>query len=80
MPGNGAHGDHRAPPPVLSGVLLPTITLARHAENMKSWADVRKYLAASNLFTFLFFNKERPALEKLRQMFGSGGVDAAAAK
>ena len=56
------------------------ITLARHAENMKSWADVRKYLAASNLFTFLFFNKERPALEKLRQMFGSGGVDAAAAK
>ena len=23
------------------------ITLARHAENMKSWADVRKYLAAS---------------------------------
>jgi hypothetical protein len=47
---------------------------------MNSWADVRKYLAASNLFTFLFFNSEQPALDKLRSLFGSGGVDAAAAK
>jgi len=56
------------------------VTLARHAEYMNSWADVRKYLAASNLFTFLFFNSEQPALDKLRSLFGSGGVDAAAAK
>ena len=48
-------------------------------ENMKSWADVRKYVAASNLFTACS-STEQPALEKLRQMFGSGGVDAAAAK
>ena len=56
------------------------VTLARHIENVHSWADVRKYVAASNLFTFLFFNTERPGLEKLRGLFGSGGVDAAAAK
>ena len=56
------------------------VTLARHIENVHSWADVRKYVADSNLFTFLFFNTERPGLEKLRGLFGSGGVDAAAAK
>ncbi len=56
------------------------VTLARHMENMHSWADVRKYVAASNLFSFLFFNQERSSLEKLRGLFGSGGVDAAAAK
>ena len=56
------------------------VTLARHLENMHSWADVRKYVAASNLFTFLFFNQETSSLEKLRGLFGSGGVDAAAAK
>jgi anaerobic magnesium-protoporphyrin IX monomethyl ester cyclase len=56
------------------------VTLARHLENMHSWADVRKYVAASNLFTFLFFNQERSSLEKLRGLFGSGGLDSAAAK
>ncbi len=54
------------------------VTLARHAENMKSWADVRKYVAASNLFSFLFFNQERANLEMLKDLFGSGGLDAAA--
>jgi len=56
------------------------VTLARHAENMKSWADVRKYVAASSLFSFLFFNQERPSLSMLRGLFGSGGMDASAAK
>jgi len=56
------------------------VTLARHAENLKSWADVRKYVAASSLFSFLFFNQERPSLGMLRGLFGSGGMDAASAK
>ena len=33
------------------------VTLARHAENLKSWADVRKYVAASSLFSFLFWRQ-----------------------
>lgn len=56
------------------------VTLARHLENVHSWADVRKYVAASNLVSFLFFNQERPALERLRSLFGSGGIDSVAAK
>jgi anaerobic magnesium-protoporphyrin IX monomethyl ester cyclase len=54
------------------------VTIARHAENMKSWADVRKYVAASSLFSFLFFNEQRPSLSMVKKMFGSGGMDAAA--
>jgi anaerobic magnesium-protoporphyrin IX monomethyl ester cyclase len=54
------------------------VTLARHAEHIKSWADVNKYLAASSLFSFLFFNQERPSINMLRAMFGSGGSEAAA--
>ena len=56
------------------------VTLARHAENMKSWADLRKYAAASSLFSFLFFNQEKPSLGMLRELFGSGGADAVVAK
>ena len=56
------------------------VTLARHAEHINSWADVNKYIAASSLFSFLFFNQERPSLGMLRGLFGSGGADAAAAK
>jgi anaerobic magnesium-protoporphyrin IX monomethyl ester cyclase len=56
------------------------VVLARHMENVKSWADVRKYFAASSLFSFLFFNRERASIGMLREMFGAGGSDAAAAR
>jgi hypothetical protein len=39
---------------------------------------VRKYVAASSLFSFLFFNEQRPSLSMVKKMFGSGGMDAAA--
>lgn len=49
------------------------VTLARHAEAIKSWRDVGKYVQASSLFSFLFFNQERPSLKMLRAAFGSSG-------
>lgn len=49
---------------------LRPVTLARHAEAMKSWRDVAKYVQASSLFSFLFFNAERPSLRMLRDTFG----------
>lgn len=49
------------------------VTLARHAEAIESWRDVAKYVQASNLFSFLFFNAQRPSLRMLRNAFGTGG-------
>lgn len=49
------------------------VTLARHAEAIESWRDVAKYVQASSLFSFLFFNAQRPSLRMLREAFGSGG-------
>lgn len=49
------------------------VTIARHAEAIHSWRDVFKYVQASNLFSFLFFNAEKPSLEMLKNAFGGGG-------
>lgn len=38
------------------------VTLARHLENIDTWQDVYKYLQASGLFSFLFYNAEKPSL------------------
>ena len=55
------------------------VTLARHAEAIEGWRDVGKYVQASNLFSFLFFNAEKPNLQMLKSMFGSGeGTEAVA--
>ncbi len=59
---------------------LRPVVIARHLEQMKSWADVRKYVAASSLFSFLFFNRERASLGMIRELFGAGGSEAAAAR
>lgn len=56
------------------------ITIARHLETIQSWRDVYKYLSASNLFSFLFYNAEKPSLDMLKGVFGSGGSDELAAK
>ena len=55
------------------------VTLARHAENIRTWRDVGKYVQASNLFSFLFFNAEKPNLAMLKNLFGGGeGTEAVA--
>lgn len=49
------------------------VTIARHAENIHTWRDVFKYVQASNLFSFLFFNQEKPSLSMIKNMFGRNG-------
>ncbi len=48
------------------------ITIARHLETIHSWRDVYKYASASSLFSFLFYNAERPRFSQLKSMFGMG--------
>lgn len=48
------------------------ITIARHLETIRSWRDVYKYASASNLFSFLFYNSEKPSLNMLKSAFGMG--------
>ncbi len=55
------------------------ITIARHLETIKSWRDVYKYASASNLFSFLFYNAEKPGLNMLKAAFGMGASDEQAA-
>lgn len=47
------------------------VTLARHLGSIESWRDVYKYVQASNLFSFLFYNAEKPSLSMVK-----GFVDA----
>lgn len=54
------------------------ITIARHLETIKTWRDVYKYASASNLFSFLFYNAEKPNLSMLKTAFGMGEADEAA--
>ena len=42
------------------------VTIARHMEQLHSWRDVLKYLQAGSLFSFLFFNQEKPKLWMLK--------------
>lgn len=55
------------------------VTLARHMEEIKSWRDVLKYVQAGSLFSFLFFNENKPTLWMLKEALtkaassGNGG-------
>lgn len=55
------------------------ITIARHLETINSWRDVYKYASASSLFSFLFYNSEKPSLNMLKSAFGMGSPDENAA-
>ena len=57
---------------------LRPVTLARHAEAIGTWRDVAKYVQASSLFSFLFFNSERPTFDMLRSILGGGSRGAEA--
>jgi len=64
------------------------ITLQRHWDAIGSVHDLYKYAAASNLFSFLFYNAEefasrkmvRGALREVRRLLGRGGGEEAVAK
>jgi anaerobic magnesium-protoporphyrin IX monomethyl ester cyclase len=53
------------------------ITMARHLETVTTWRDVYKYVQASNLFSFLFYNAEKPSLNMLKTAFGMGEASEA---
>ncbi|MEL6344650.1 MAG: radical SAM protein [Myxococcota bacterium] len=59
---------------------LRPVTIARHLENIKSWRDVAKYAQAASLFSFLFFDQERPTLsmwkQALKDRLGLSDADA----
>jgi radical SAM superfamily enzyme YgiQ (UPF0313 family) len=64
-------------------------TLARHLESIHSFRDVYKYFQASSLFSFLFYDSERPTLSVVkgaamdlvkRGFRRDSGSDAAVAK
>jgi len=50
------------------------VTLARHAEQVKTWRDVLKYVQAGSLFSFLFFNQEKPTLWMLKDLLSKGSA------
>jgi radical SAM superfamily enzyme YgiQ (UPF0313 family) len=56
------------------------VTLARHMEQIKTWRDVAKYIQAGSLFSFLFFNEEKPTLWMLKDMLSSAAKEQQAAK
>jgi anaerobic magnesium-protoporphyrin IX monomethyl ester cyclase len=41
---------------------LRPATLKRHLESVRTWRDIFKYAQAASLFSFLFFDQERPSL------------------
>ncbi|MGC6507767.1 MAG: B12-binding domain-containing radical SAM protein [Myxococcota bacterium] len=47
------------------------ITIKRHLSGIKTWRDVYKYAQAASLFSFLFFNQDRPSVK----MFSKAVVD-----
>jgi len=62
---------------------LRPVTIARHLEAINSWRDVAKYAQAASLFSFLFFDQERPSLamwrKAVRDRLGLGDDDSALA-
>ncbi len=56
------------------------VTLARHMEEIKNWRDVLKYIQAGSLFSFLFFNENKPSLWMIKDALtkaaksGNGGM------
>lgn len=59
---------------------LRPVTIARHLEAIKSWRDVAKYAQAASLFSFLFFDQERPSLSMWKQALKDRLSGQAAAK
>jgi len=57
------------------------VTLARHLEAVTNWRDVAKYLQAASLFSFLFFDQDRPTItmwkEALKDRLGLSEEDHA---
>jgi anaerobic magnesium-protoporphyrin IX monomethyl ester cyclase len=49
------------------------VTIARHMEEVKSWRDVLKYVQAGSLFSFLFFNQNKPSLWMLKDLLSKAG-------
>jgi len=47
---------------------LRPVTLARHMEALQSWRDIFKYVQAGSLFSFLFFDQERPSLSMWKKL------------
>ena len=43
------------------------ITIKRHLSGIKTWRDVYKYAQAASLFSFLFFNQDRPSIKMFRK-------------
>jgi len=64
------------------------VTIQRHLEGIDSWRDIMKYVQASNLFSFLFYNAEKAtSVSMLKNVLGElkglvrarrGGEQAAA--
>ena len=54
------------------------VTLARHLESIQSWRDVAKYVQAGSLFSFLFFNENRPKLWMLKDALSRAASDSGA--
>ena len=59
---------------------LRPVTLARHMEQVQTWRDVAKYIQGASLFSFLFFNKERPSLGMVKELVVGMSKQAQAAK
>jgi len=47
------------------------VTIARHLETLESWRDVGKYVQAFNLFSFLFYDAEKPGKKFLKNLASS---------
>ena len=43
------------------------ITIKRHLSGIKTWRDVYKYAQAASLFSFLFFNQDRPSVKMFKR-------------
>ena len=67
---------------------LRPVTIQRHLQGIQTWRDFLKYVEAASLFSFLFFNQERPTLgmfkevisDKLKLGFSSTKESKSAAK
>jgi radical SAM superfamily enzyme YgiQ (UPF0313 family) len=55
------------------------VTLARHAEQIHSWRDVLKYVQAGSLFSFLFFNENKPKLWMLKDLLSRAAANGSPA-
>lgn len=58
------------------------VTVQRHLNSIKTWRDVYKYFQAASLFSFLFFDQEKPSIGMFKKalvdkMKGSKGRMAA---